>query len=111
MAPAFTRGVRAGGHLIAAGTASIVEEDSHHRGSLTLQFEETVRNLAALAVAGGATGPWRSIQMYVRDALDVAPAEELAADAFDGRVERIVQAPLCRSELLVEIEGVADVGA
>jgi chorismate lyase / 3-hydroxybenzoate synthase len=109
VSPAFTRGVRAGGHLIAAGTASIVEEDSHHRGSLTLQFEETVRNLSALAIAGGATGPWRSMQMYVRDAVDVAPAEALAASEFGGRVERIVQAPLCRSELLVEIEGVADV--
>ncbi len=107
--PAFTRAARTGSLLLASGTASVVGESSMHAGLLDAQFDESVRNLAALAETGGGTGRWRSLQIYVRDAAHLARVRELASDRFGGEVERILHAPICRRELLVEIEGICDV--
>lgn len=104
--PAFTRAVRVGRMLLAAGTASVIGEESVHHGQLDEQFRETVRNLESLAEAGGGDGCWRSLQIYVRDAGDLARVRELAREHFGDAVERILHAPVCRRELLVEIEGV-----
>jgi len=107
--PAFTRAVRSGSLLLASGTAAIVGESSMHPGSLDAQFNESVRNLEALAEAGGGTGRWRSLQIYVRDAADLPRVRELATDRFGLEAERILHALICRRELLVEIEGICDV--
>jgi chorismate lyase/3-hydroxybenzoate synthase len=104
--PAFTRAVRIGGMLLASGTASVVGEDSVHHGQLDEQFRESVRNLESLAEAGGGDGRWRSLQIYVRDTADLARLGELARTHFGDAAERILHAPICRRELLVEIEGV-----
>ncbi len=107
--PTFTRAVRTSGMLIASGTASVVGEDSSHTASLALQFAESVRNLDSLAEAGEAIGPWRSLQMYVRDADMLDRVRELARVTFGSSIERVLHASVCRRELLVEIEGVCDV--
>ncbi len=107
--PAFTRGMRASKVLIASGTAAVVGEDSVHENSLTLQFEESIQNLAALAAAAGSSSPWRSLQIYVRDERNLVSVRALAQEHFGAHVERVVNAPLCRRELLLEIEGVCDV--
>lgn len=108
VSPAFTRAAVVGGTLIASGTAAVVGEDSMHAESISAQCEETLRNLDSLAEAGGARGPWRSLQIYVRDSVDVPVVASWAQSTFPGEVERVLCAPLCRSNLLVEIEGVAD---
>ena len=104
--PAFTRATRTDGLLFASGTASVIGEESMHHGQLEAQFDESVRNLAALADAGGGDGAWRALQIYVRDAADLDRVEVLAKDRFGDRVERILHAPICRHELLLEIEGI-----
>ena len=104
--PAFTRATRSDGLLFASGTASVIGEESMHHGQLEAQFDESVRNLAALADAGGGDGAWRALQIYVRDAADLDRVEVLAKDRFGDRVDRILHAPICRHELLLEIEGI-----
>lgn len=108
VAPAFVRGVVCRNTLLAAGTASIVGEETLHESSIDLQFEETIRNMQALAEASNASGKWRSLQIYVRDAAHLERVASLASNHFPGCVEKILHVPLCRSTLLVEIEGICD---
>jgi chorismate lyase/3-hydroxybenzoate synthase len=120
--PSFSRATiaRLGGRdqLLIAGTASIVGEDSTHVDDLAGQLSETFTNLAALI--GAATG------------LDERPADALRrlselrayvvrpqdGDAIRAAIRArcspqmrldLVEARLCRPELLVEIEGIASV--
>lgn len=103
--PAFTRAARLPAILLASGTASVVGENSAHHGNLPLQFEETTRNLDALAAAGGGDGVWRDVCVYVRDEGDLDAAHKMCQSHFGDRVRRVLHAPLCRGELLLEIEG------
>lgn len=116
--PSFARAARIdrGGRtmVIVAGTASIVGEDSAHASSLDGQLDETLRNLRALltaALGDGQVDPLAhlsSLRAYVPRSEDVGVvAGRLAGDGALRACEReIVCAPLCRRELLVEIEGV-----
>jgi chorismate lyase/3-hydroxybenzoate synthase len=107
--------------VLVGGTASIVGEASVHLGDLQRQTEETLANLAVLlrAAAGdpatevadraGVLAGFRELRVYDpiperRDELRL-----LLQDAFP-RVRQIewVRADLCRRELLVEIEGLAE---
>ncbi len=106
--PAFVRGVVCNGAVFASGTAAIVGEETLHEDSIDLQFDETVQNMRALASVAHASGPWRSLQIYVRKECDLDRIAELAEQRFPGAVDRVLQAPLCRTTLLVEIEGVCD---
>ena len=107
--PAFTRAMRTSTLLMASGTAAVVGEDSVHSDALELQFEESVRNLTALSDAARVTSDWRSLHIYVRESAHLEHVRALAQAQFGGRVEKIFHAPICRRELLVEIEGVCDV--
>jgi enamine deaminase RidA (YjgF/YER057c/UK114 family) len=104
--------------VLVGGTASIRGEESVHVGDLRAQTLETFENLASLvrsaagvAGCGGDAGPgaFRELRVYhFRDA-DRAPVAELVRSSFPGvaRVEYL-RADLCRPELAVEIEGVAE---
>ena len=107
--PTFVRATRTPTLLLASGTASVVGEESLHLENIDAQFEETLANLAALSDAGGGDGRWRSIQIYVRDAAHLDRVQALATEAFGDGLERVLHAPLCRRELLVEIEGICHV--
>ena len=104
--PAFTRGVRIGDRLLASGTASVVGEDSTHEGDLVAQFEESCLNLSSLAAAGGGDDRWRDVCVYVKDRDDCPRVARLARERFGERLARVVQAEICRRELLLEIEGI-----
>jgi chorismate lyase/3-hydroxybenzoate synthase len=108
VSPPFSRAVLTTRLLIASGTASVVGEETRHPRNLALQFDESIRNLEVLKTAAGVRGEWNGLQIYVRDEQDLEEVGSRSLDAL-GSVERIVQAPLCRSGLLVEIEGVVDV--
>lgn len=102
--PAFTRAARLPTRLLASGTASVVGEESMHPADVPAQFEETLRNLAALSDAGGGDGDWRDVCVYVRDRHDLPAVRELCEQRFKARVFRVVEAAICRRELLLEIE-------
>lgn len=112
--------------LLVGGTASIRGEDSFHSGDVRQQTAETLRNLASL-VRSAQEGPsdtevdpneqrkhlscFRELRIYRPRLEDSDAIVEALADHFSGvtRME-LLQAELCRRELSVELEGVADLG-
>jgi chorismate lyase / 3-hydroxybenzoate synthase len=110
--------------LLVGGTASIVGEESMHEGDLPQQIDETFRNLAAVvgsACLGASSAlsstrseadwlaAYRELRVYHREAAAFETIRARVRETFPGvgRIE-IRQAELCRPELLVEIEGMAD---
>jgi enamine deaminase RidA (YjgF/YER057c/UK114 family) len=120
--PAFSRAtiaaVGARQLLLIGGTASIVGEDSLHDGNLQGQIEETFTNLTTLVAAGHGNFAARrlplacvtDVRVYVRRDEDAAAigARVRASVSGTARIEMAI-ATLCRPELLVEIEGVAEI--
>lgn len=104
--PPFTRGVIADGVLFASGTASVVGEETMHCDHPQGQWEESIRNLESLAAAAGARGQWRCMRVYVREAMHLDLFAALARTSFGDEVESLLVAPLCRKDLLVEVEGI-----
>jgi enamine deaminase RidA (YjgF/YER057c/UK114 family) len=104
--PPFTRGVIADRVLVASGTASVVGEETMHRDRPRRQWEETIRNLESLASAASARGLWRCMRVYVREPGQVDLFAGLARESFGDEVESLLVAPLCRKDLLVEVEGI-----
>ncbi len=113
-----------GGRLLVGGTASICGEDSLHPADLALQTEETLANLASLVrsacEAGGdderdlELGPWlgrfRELRVYLPRPEHGDRVLGMLSPQFTGVAEiEILRAELCRAELLVELEGVADI--
>jgi chorismate lyase/3-hydroxybenzoate synthase len=112
--------------LLVGGTASIRGEESFHSGDVRQQTLETLQNLASLVrsaqgVAGSADRDpqelrarlscFRELRIYRPRPEDTDAILETLAGAFEGisRIE-LMQAELCRPELSVELEGVADLG-
>jgi len=96
--------------LLVSGTASIRGEDSTHGDDVAAQFDETIENIARLAASVrsprrfGLAGVETARVYYVRaaDCERLESAMRLRVPA-SARVE-MVQAAICRRELLVEIE-------
>jgi enamine deaminase RidA (YjgF/YER057c/UK114 family) len=104
--------------LLIGGTASIVGEHSRHHGDPAAQVEETMKNLAA--VIGQATGTTEpagtrlaslvDLRIYIVRATDAETIRALVHSRCPrARRVEVNLACLCRPELLVEIEGVAEV--
>ncbi len=112
--------------LLVGGTASVYGEHSLHHGDLQGQIQETFANLGAVVGAASeedSSGPapnhpqgnhqllscYRSVRVYfVRDE-DLPVLTSLVESRFRNadKIE-FLQADLCRPELLLEIEGVAE---
>lgn len=98
--------------LFVSGTASIVGEHSMHPGDVRAQMHETLRNLQAVLDAARAQGtaaftlPDLRCAVYLRHAADIAAVRELFEAAFGAASDAVfLQADICRSDLLVEVEG------
>lgn len=116
--PSFARAILARWegerHLYISGTASIIGHLSVHVGDVRQQLEEILANIKALiahtAVEEGArisVEDLKLIKVYVRQDKDFAVVKEIL-EAGLGKTASVIylQADICRSELLVEIEGV-----
>lgn len=108
--------------LFVGGTASIVGEDSQHEGDVRRQTLETFDNLARLVThVHGLTSlepladplaRFTALRVYVVRKPDATVVRELVAARLASTcVVEYACADLCRRELLVEIEGVADLRA
>jgi chorismate lyase / 3-hydroxybenzoate synthase len=100
--------------MLAGGTASIRGEESMHVGDLRLQLSETFENLAALvrSAFGSVERPlncYRTLRVYYVREADLPEIRDAVSRAMPG-LERIecMPAELCRRDLLVEIEGSAE---
>jgi chorismate lyase / 3-hydroxybenzoate synthase len=100
--------------LMLSGTASIVGHETVHKGDVRQQAQETLRNIRTLLQQAYPDGPEDcrrgSIQLkaYVRHAQDIAPIQECVEQEFGpGQHTVYLQSDICRSDLLLEIEGVS----
>jgi len=106
--------------LLVAGTASVLGEQTVHVGDLQKQLDETLTNLACVvASAAGRSGQaddrarwlgmYRHLSVYCPDAGQLETLYELIHTHFPNvRQVELIRADLCRADLLVEIEGVAE---
>jgi len=118
--PSFSRAtiatISGTAQLLIGGTASIVGEDTRHVGSIAGQLDETLNNLAALIATARSDRPsaqalsqLRDVRVYLTRRQDADFLRHTIASRC-ARLDRLEFAVtrLCRPELLVEIEGVAD---
>jgi chorismate lyase/3-hydroxybenzoate synthase len=121
MPPCFSRAtianVNGQRRLLVGGTASIVGEDSLHVDDVDAQLEETLKNLEALIDAatvrpepGRALSRLLDLRVYVARHQDASAIRAILASRCPraSRIELTI-ARVCRPELLVEIEGVAEI--
>ena len=102
--------------LLIGGTASVVGEDSRHAGEFDAQVEETLLNLDALIRAahghshdGAALHRLVDLRVYVTSASQAERAREILVNRCPrARSIAVALAQVCRPELLVEVEGVAE---
>ena len=117
-APTFTRGLlTAHAELLISGTAAVVGHASTHEDDLDAQLGETLANLDSLLDQAATAAPTRLgarsiLKAYLRDPAD--------ADAVSAMLYRhapalghllLLAGDICRSELLVEIDGLHRIGA
>ena len=106
--------------LLVGGTASVRGEDSVHIDDLAAQLRETFVNLASLigAAAGKKLTPgtkldrwlaaFRELRVYYPNHDHAGEIEQTIRNHFTGlRRMEFLHSDLCRAELLVEIEGIA----
>lgn len=116
--PSFARAMLAASDLplplMLSGTAAVVGHASHHPDDVAAQLQESFRNFEALLARARVHAPWLPeqfgagslLKVYVRHAGDLAQVEALLARHLDPAVPRLLlQADVCRRELLVEIDG------
>ena len=98
--------------LFLSGTASIVGHQTVHPGDVRAQAAESLDNIeAVLDVASRQARSGRfapgdlAYRAYVRHPGDLDAVREVVAPRLDGAPVVYVQADVCRTDLLVEIEG------
>jgi chorismate lyase/3-hydroxybenzoate synthase len=110
-ATVITHPFTGGRALLVAGTSSILGEQTVHAGDLPRQLEETLANLRALLAAVKRPGErwgFTDLRAYYSRLADAATVERLMSQTIGPEVKvQMVHAELCRTDLLVEIEGVA----
>lgn len=117
--PSFSRALvktwARGAGLFLSGTASIVGHESRHQGDLAGQIEETLHNLETLTAAGAkASGsafklasPTSLLRVYIRRENDYLETRELLERHLGADLRALyLLTDLCRSELLVELDGI-----
>jgi hypothetical protein len=122
--PKFERakyaGVNGKGTIFISGTASIQNEKTLGENDITIQSEITIKNISNLILSENLeraglfslqTPPRYSfIRVYIRNREDVGTVKKIC-DAFYGDIPvHYLIADVCRNNLLLEIEGVAEIG-
>jgi chorismatase len=115
--PSFARGTYLDEQLFVSGTASILGHETVHAGDLRAQAETTFANIEHLISAenlaahgidrGYALSDLNHIKVYVRHTEDVALVRELCLQRFPYARMAFLNVAICRSDLLLEIEGIA----
>ena len=99
--------------IFVSGTASVVGHETVHIGNAAAQLDETLRNLdeviACAANRAGRTASFRdssTAKLYVRNRADAPAIVERLRDAAPETSVLVVEADICRADLLLEIEAV-----
>jgi chorismate lyase/3-hydroxybenzoate synthase len=117
--PSFARATLrlsiSGSHLLIAGTASVVGHVSAHIGESHEQTLEIIRNLNALITQteqrhGITRGQWYGqalFKVYIRHPEYFAMIRDILKEQLPSHTQVLyLQGDMCRSELLVEVEGI-----
>jgi chorismate lyase/3-hydroxybenzoate synthase len=111
--PSFSRAMLVSRQLLISGTASIVGHASRHAGSLERQLDETLVNLESMVERAVAMQPavlrrWGAhtlLKVYLRDGSAAeSAARRLSERLLPGVQWLMLEADICRAELLVEID-------
>lgn len=96
-------------HLFISGTASIDHTgEVLHRGDVSAQADRALDNVEALLAAGSAgLADFLYLIAYLRDPTDFPLVRQRLEERAPGVPVVAVEAPVCRPEWLVEVEGVA----
>jgi chorismate lyase / 3-hydroxybenzoate synthase len=109
-APAFARATLVGRRLLISGTAAIVGHESQHAGDLRRQLRCLTDNLLMLMDHACAEGDARRVddvaaRVYLRHPEHLGEARHAMSADLPNLVSAVyLQADVCRSELLVEVE-------
>ncbi|MEO8810116.1 MAG: pteridine-dependent deoxygenase [Rhodanobacter sp.] len=108
--PSFARGMTLPGRdaLAISGTAAVVGHASAHQDDLDAQLDETLLNLDALLCNAGMPAGFDGrapLKAYVRHAGDAARVRDFLRQRLPGVPVLLLHGDICRSELLVEIDG------
>jgi enamine deaminase RidA (YjgF/YER057c/UK114 family) len=101
-----------------SGTASILNAESVHLGDIERQTEQTIDNIErlisrenferhGLAGIGARLADLAKVRVYVKRQQDYEKCREICERRFGDLPTIYAFADVCRSELLVEIEGAA----
>ena len=117
--PSFARATLrlsiSGSHLLIAGTASVVGHVSEHIGEPHNQTLEIIRNLNALithteqlhGVSRGQSYGQALFKIYIRHPEHFATVSDILKEQLPAHTQVLyLQGEMCRSELLLEVEGV-----
>ncbi len=109
--PTFSRGMLVGDALLISGTASIVGSETMHPGDVMRQLEETLENLRTVGSmarqAGFVAEDFRGLclNVYLRSREDFDSVRKRLEIEFGPHAKIFcMQAEICRTDLLVEIE-------
>lgn len=99
--------------IFVSGTSSVVGHDTVHAGNVNAQLDETIRNLneviGCAAARIGRSAKFRdsaTAKLYVRNAGDSAAITSRLRQEFPDVSLLVVEADICRADLLLEIEAV-----
>ena len=117
--PSFARATLrlsiSGSHLLIAGTASVVGHMSEHIGECHNQTLEIIHNLNALIthteqLHGITRGQWDGqalFKIYIRHPEHFATVRDILKEQLPSHTQVLyLQGDMCRSELLLEVEGI-----
>ncbi|WP_394831627.1 FkbM family methyltransferase [Pendulispora rubella] len=121
--PSFARATYArnrvgdGYHIFVSGTAAVLGYQSVNRGDIARQVETSIENINRVVSAtnlnaygiNGEHGAYNlgSVKVYIRHAHDFAAVRKMCEQHFPKRRIAYLHADICRSDLDVEIEGIA----
>ncbi|HTV86225.1 MAG TPA: pteridine-dependent deoxygenase [Dyella sp.] len=94
--------------LAISGTAAVVGHASTHEGDLEAQLNETLTNLEALLASADMPAGFDThspLKAYVRLPTDATRVRDLLQRRLPGVPVLLMHGDVCRSELLVEIDG------
>jgi len=108
--PGFARAMRlpAQDALAISGTAAVVGHASAHEGDTSAQLDEILVNLEALLASAGMPAGFDThapLKAYVRHPVDAPRVRELLQRRLPGVPVLLLHGDVCRSELLVELDG------
>ncbi len=113
--PRFARAtLTASSELLISGTASVVGHATHHDGDVARQLEETLCNLDALIKLAqasdprctGSFGPGSLFKVYLRHRSHADHVTKVLRERLPANVLLLIlEADVCRNDLLIEIDG------